>query len=84
MAVDGIYRKTEKGRTEIATRANKLGLRERTMLIIVDDKTTRSDLLSRSAHPSTGDILDSLLAQEFIEIAPGSAPAAVPTGKTRS
>jgi len=83
MADDGIYRKTEKGRTEIATRANKLGLRERTMLIMVDDKTTRSGLLSRSAHPSTGDILDALLAQDFIEIDTGevavaaAAPAAV-------
>ena len=76
MAEDGIYRKTEKGRTEIATRVNKLGLRERTVLIMVDDKTTRSGLLSRSAHPSTGDILDSLLAQGYIEIDTGPAPAA--------
>lgn len=76
MADDGIYRKTEKGRTEIATRANKLGMRERTMLIMVDDKTPRSGLLSRSAHPSTGDILDTLLAQGFIEIDAGTASAA--------
>ena len=60
MGVDGIYRKTEKGRTEIATRANKLGLRERTLLIMVDDKTTR----------------DALLAQGFIEIDSGTVPAA--------
>jgi hypothetical protein len=72
MADNGIYRKTEKGRTEIATRVNKLGLRERTMLIMVDDKTTRSGLLSRSAHPSTGDILDALLAQGFIETDPAA------------
>lgn len=80
MANDGIYRKTEKGRTEIATRANKLGMRERTMLIMVDDKTPRSGLLSRSAHPSTGDILDALLVQGFIEVDPGevAAPAAAP------
>jgi hypothetical protein len=75
MADNGIYRKTEKGRTEIATRANKLGLRERTMLIMVDDKTTRSGLMSRSAHPSTADILDALLAQGFIEVDNGAAPA---------
>lgn len=78
MADDGVYRKTEKGRTEIATRANKLGMRERTMLIMVDDKTTRSNLLARSAHPSTGDILDALLAQGFIEIDPGEAAAPAP------
>ena len=75
MADNGIYRKTEKGRAEIATRANKLGQRERTMLIMVDDKTTRSGLLSRSAHPGAGGMLDSLLAQGYIEIDPGAAPA---------
>ena len=82
MADDGVYRKTEKGRTEIATRANKLGMRERTMLIMVDDKTTRSGLLSRSAHPSTGDILDALLAQGFIEIDPGAAAPAAAAAPT--
>jgi len=76
MGSDGVYRKTEKGRTEIATRANKLGMRERTLLIMVDDKTTRSGLLSRSAHPASGEILDSLLAQGFIEVVGGSGEAA--------
>lgn len=75
MADDGIYRKTDKGRTEITTRANKLGLRERTMLIMVDDKTTRGDLLTRNTHPGNGAILDALLAQGFIEIDPGALPA---------
>lgn len=78
-----IYRKTETGRTEIATRANKLGMRERTLLIMVDDKTSRKGLLSRSAHPSTGDILDALLAQGFIEVDSGTsvtAPTSVASG----
>jgi hypothetical protein len=80
MATGGIYRKTEKGRTEIATRANKLGLRERTMLIMVDDKTTRAGLLAKNAHPTSEGILNTLLADGYIEIAPGtevSAPAPV-------
>lgn len=76
MGTEGIYHKTEKGRAEIATRANKLGLRERTMLIMVDDKTTRSGLLAKSAHPASGEILDALLAQGFIEVDSGVAPAA--------
>ena len=81
MAAEDVYRKTEKGRTEIATRVNKLGMRERTLLIMVDDKTSRSGLLARGAHPSSGDILDALVAQGFIEIAsaagsPVSEPAA--------
>ena len=75
MADDGIYRKTDKGRAEIATRANKLGLRERTMLIMVDDKTTRGDLLARNTHPGAGAILDALLAQGFIEIDSGALAA---------
>ena len=83
MSANGIYRKTEKGRTEIATRANKLGLRERTMLIMVDDKTSRSGLLAKNAHPTSEDILNNLLADGYIEIAPGTeaadaTPAAVP------
>ena len=76
MASDGIYRKTEKGRTEIATRANRLGLRERTMLIMVDDKTTRAGLLAKNAHPTSEGILNNLLADGYIEVAGGSESAA--------
>ncbi len=75
MGNEGIFRKTEKGRTEIATRANKLGLRERTMLIMVDDKTTRAGLLAKSAHPTSEGILDTLLADGYIETAPGTGAA---------
>ncbi|MFH1817183.1 MAG: hypothetical protein ABIK82_22060 [Pseudomonadota bacterium] len=76
MGSEGIYRKTEKGRTEIATRANKLGMRERTMLIMVDDKTTRRELLAKNSHPTSEGILNNLLADGYIEIAPGTEPAA--------
>jgi len=75
MANEGIYRKTEKGRTEIATRANKLGLRERTMLIMVDDKTTRAGLLAKNTHATSEDILNTLLAEGYIETAPGTGAA---------
>lgn len=76
MSSDGIYRKTEKGRTEIATRANRLGLRERTMLIVVDDKTTRRELLAKNPHPTSEGILNNLLADGYIEIVPGAQAAA--------
>ena len=75
MAGDGTYRKTEKGRTEIATRANKLGMRERTMLIMVDDKANRRELLAKNPHPTSEGILNSLLADGFIEIVGAAAPA---------
>ena len=83
MADAGIYRKTEKGRTEVATRANRLGLRERTMLIMVDDKTTRAGLLAKNAHPTSEGILDTLLADGYIEVAPGTDNAgAAPVATT--
>lgn len=78
MGSEGIYRKTEKGRTEIATRANRLGMRERTMLIMVDDKTTRRELLAKNSHPTSEGILNNLLADGYIEIASGAEPAAAP------
>ena len=76
MAEQGIYRKTDKGRDEIATRANKLGLRERTMLIMVDDKTSRAGLLAKNYHPTSEGILDDLLAGGYIEIVGGTVTAA--------
>jgi hypothetical protein len=75
MGSDGIYRKTEKGRAEVATRANKLGLRERTMLIMVDDKTTRRGLLEKNTHPTSEGILNELLTGGYIETTPGTGGA---------
>lgn len=74
MSGENIYRKTEKGRTEIATRANKLGLRERTMLIMVDDKSTRRGLLEKNTHPTSEGILNMLLAEGYVEVVPGAGP----------
>jgi hypothetical protein len=79
MSSEHIYRKTEKGKTEIATRANKLGLRERTMLIMVDDKSTRRELLTKNSHPTSEGILNSLLADGYIEIVGGATTAPAPT-----
>jgi hypothetical protein len=83
MTSQGIYRKTEKGRTEIATRANRLGLRERAMLIMVDDKTSRAGLLAKNSHPTSEGILNNLLADGYIEIAAGTdAAGAAPAAPT--
>ena len=75
MADASIYRKTEKGRNEIATRANRLGLRDRTMLIMVDDKTTRAGLLAKNSHPTSDGILNDLLAGGYIEVVRETAAA---------
>ena len=76
MSGEHIYRKTEKGKTEIATRANKLGMRERTMLIMVDDKSTRRELLVKNSHPTSEGILNTLLAGGYIETVGGGAAVA--------
>lgn len=77
-----IYRKTEKGRLEIATRANKLGLRERSMLIMVDDKSTRRELLQKNPHPTSEGILNDLLANGFIETVMVGAEAGEPAAES--
>lgn len=80
MSGEHIYRKTEKGKTEIATRANKLGMRERTMLIMVDDKSTRRELLAKNTHPTSEGILNTLLADGYIETVGGVVAAAPEVG----
>jgi hypothetical protein len=47
---------------------------------MVDDKTTRSGLLAKNAHPTSDGIINTLLADGYIEITPGTgAPSAEPT-----
>lgn len=87
MATAHIYRKTEKGRNEIATRANRLGLRERAMLILVGEQTSRQDLLSKNPHPTSEGIINNLLADGYIEFvgeehAPAAAPATAAVAPT--
>lgn len=90
-----IYRKTDLGQAEIATRALKLSPRLRQALILVDGKRSQAEL-HRLISPPADDTLAALLAQGCIEAiaapavpappAPAAAPA-LPTvlslGETR-
>jgi hypothetical protein len=49
MELNAVYRKTQKGQEEIAQRT-VLGMRERTLLVMVDGKATVADLLARAQH----------------------------------
>lgn len=69
-----IYRKTDLGQAEIATRALKLPPRLRQALILVDGKRD-SDELRKLIPPPADEVLQSLLDQGCIE-AVGGAPAA--------
>lgn len=75
-----VYRKTDKGQTEIATRAHRLAPRLRSALILVDGKRSEDELGKLILPPADG-VLASLLSDGFIEAVggapePDAAPAA--------
>lgn len=71
--------KTEKGQQEIRTRAHGLSQKLRTLLIMVDGKSTVGQLLAR--FPGVSEIeanLKALVDQGFVQLAGSTAPAAAP------
>lgn len=78
-----VYRKTEKGQAEIATRQNQLAVKLRSALIMVDGKRTDEEL-QRMIGPAAEEILQTLQAEGYIEVIAltatrnGSAAAAKP------
>lgn len=67
MDLKAVYKKTQKGQEEMAHRA-ALGMRERTLLVMVDGKTTAAELLARAQHmPDPQGLLDKLIGGGFIE-----------------
>lgn len=81
MDLNAVYRKTQKGQEEIAQRT-VLGMRERTLLVMVDGKATVADLLARAQHmPDPPALLAKLIDGGFIAadaVAPIPATAAAP------
>lgn len=75
-----MYVKTAKGQDEIATRAHRLPQRERSLLVMVDGKTTARDLIARTAQLGDSAAFFTRLVEEgFVEAAAAvaaSAPAA--------
>ena len=71
-----IYRKTDKGRAEISTRAHQLAPRLRSLLIMADGRRTDLQLAELGPHVATG--LSKLAEEGFLEAlierARGSAP----------
>lgn len=77
MDLGAVYKKTQKGLEEMAQRS-VLGMRERTLLVMVDGKTTAADLLARAQHmPDPQGLLAKLIEGGFI--ASGTAAAAPAT-----
>ena len=76
-----IYRKTDKGQAEIATRAHRVVPRLRSALIMVDGKRTDEEL-RKLILPPADEALQALMADGFIEAIAVTAerPTLRPTG----
>jgi hypothetical protein len=75
MDLKAVYKKTQKGLEEMAQRT-VLGMRERTLLVMVDGKTTAADLLARAQHmPDPQGLLAKLIEGGFIVADASAAPA---------
>lgn len=84
MDLQSPYRKTPKGEQEIATRANGLSARVRSVLIMVDGRISGADLLKRAGVLGEGGALvGTLIDGGFIEPVAGAAdtPAASASGR---
>lgn len=76
--MSNVYRKTERGQTEIATRQYKLAPRLRSALVVVDGKRSQFELASMIAGEPQ-ETLQALLEAGFIELADGAAPPLLPS-----
>ena len=62
-----VYRKTEKGLAEVSTRRNRLPLKLRSALIMVDGKRS-DDELADMMPGETLELLAALLSEGYIEV----------------
>ncbi|QJR10264.1 hypothetical protein DSM104443_01318 [Usitatibacter rugosus] len=63
-----VFRKTEKGRDEIAKRTHRLDARRRMVLIVVDGQADAESLAAKVAHLDNAlELLESLSAEGFVE-----------------
>jgi len=78
MDLNAVYKKTQKGLDEMAQRT-VLGMRERTLLVMVDGKTTAADLIARAHHmPDPQGLLAKLIDGGFIAAETGATAAPAP------
>lgn len=71
-----IFDKTDKGREEISTRKYQLASRLRTLLVLIDGKQTKDELLKKvTGIGLTSESLDELINNGFIQAIASPAPA---------
>ncbi|AEK61212.1 hypothetical protein [Collimonas fungivorans] len=78
-----IFDKTDRGRTEIATRGQAVAPRLRTLLLLVDGKTSNEELLRKVAGLGLGqEHLDELLQAGLIQASADSGSAKASAGSS--
>jgi hypothetical protein len=79
-----IYRKTDKGQEEMATRVHHLPSRERSILVLVDGKRTGAELVEKSRHFGDGEaFLNHLVETGFVEPVADGARLPPPASELR-
>jgi hypothetical protein len=79
MDMTAIYHKTPKGQEEMASRAYRLPARARSVLILVDGKSTARDIIAKAKHFGDAEqFFEALVRGGFIEPVAGTQPAAAP------
>ena len=83
MKAASYYARTEKGAAEVAQRSQAIPARARSLLLMIDGKSTGAQLLEKlAAFPNSGELLQLLETEGYIGpvdgAASGSAPAPVP------
>ena len=85
MHPDNVFQKTPKGREEIEKRTLRIDHKRRTLLILVDGRSTAAELAGKAAHiPDGMALLQSLWTDGFIEPVGAVIAQAEPVGGTRS
>jgi hypothetical protein len=87
MNPDNVFQKTAKGREEIEKRTLRIDHKRRTLLILVDARSSAAELAGKAAHiPDPMTLLQSLWTEGFVEpvgtpgtAAPAAAPVAPPS-----
>jgi len=74
------YARTEKGAAEVAQRSQAIPARARSLLLMIDGKSTGAQLLEKlAAFPNSGELLQLLETEGYIGPVGGAASGSAPT-----
>ena len=79
MKAASYYARTEKGAAEVAQRSQAIPARARSLLLMIDGKSTGAQLIEKlAAFPNSGELLQLLETEGYIGPVDGAASGAAP------